>query len=54
MAPLPDCVAEGAGYDLEKAKALPPLPGRPAPGQRFATPTYTDGQVAEPMRTAAE
>ena len=29
-------VAEMAGIDLEKAKALPPLPGKPAPGQRRA------------------
>ncbi len=47
-------VADGAGYDLEKATALPPLPGRPAPGRRFDAPTYTDGQIAEPLRTAAE
>ena len=26
-------VAEGAGIDLERAKALPPLPGKPAPHQ---------------------
>jgi len=31
-------VAEGAGIDLEKAKALPPLPGRPAPGQNRSAP----------------
>jgi catalase len=37
-------VAEGAGIDLEKAKALPPLPGKPAPHQRRAGPTYTDGK----------
>ena len=47
-------VADGAGIDLAKARALPPLPGRPAPGQRFEHETYADGQVAEPMRTAAE
>lgn len=28
-------VAEGAGIDLEKAKALPPLPGRAAPHKRL-------------------
>jgi catalase len=27
-------VAQGAGIDLDKAKALPPLPGKPAPGKR--------------------
>ena len=27
-------VAEGAGVDLDKARALPPLPGRPAPAPR--------------------
>ena len=35
-------VAQGAGIDLERAKALPPLPGKPAPGERRAA-TYTDG-----------
>jgi catalase len=40
-------VAEGAGIDLEKAKALPPLPGKPAPGQRRAAPTYADGSSEE-------
>ena len=48
-------VAAGAGIDLEKAKALPPLPGRPAPGQRFEHSTYTDGKAEEAMpRQAAE
>jgi catalase len=37
-------VAEAAGLDLEKAKALPSLPGKPAPGQNRAGPTYTDGK----------
>ncbi|WP_434458580.1 catalase [Stutzerimonas urumqiensis] len=32
-------VAQGAGIDLEKAKALPPLEGRPAPGQDFPAGT---------------
>ncbi len=36
-------VAEGAGIDLEKAKALPPLPGKPAPGKRRTTPTRPPG-----------
>jgi catalase len=40
-------VAEGAGIDLEKAKRLPPLPGKPAPGQRRPGPTYTSGQPEE-------
>ena len=48
-------VAKGAGIDLEKAKALPPLPGKPAPGQNRTGATYTDG-VAEATehRQAAE
>ena len=45
-------VAEGAGIDLEKAKALPPLPGRAAPGKRLQSETYTDGSQAH--RVAAE
>ncbi|MCJ2026791.1 catalase [Methylobacterium sp. J-067] len=43
-------VAEGAGIDLEKAKALPPLPGRAAPGKRLAAETYTENAP----RVAAE
>ncbi|KQQ25140.1 catalase [Methylobacterium sp. Leaf125] len=39
-------VAEGAGIDLEKARALPPLPGRAAPGKRLQSETYTDGSQA--------
>ncbi len=35
-------VAEGAGIDLEKAKALPPLPGRAAPHKRLQAETYTE------------
>ena len=35
-------MAQAAGIDLERAKALPPLPGKPAPGERRAS-TYTDG-----------
>ncbi len=42
-------VAEGAGIDLEKAKALPPLPGRAAPGKRLQAETYTDG--SRPIRS---
>jgi catalase len=40
-------VAEGAGIDLQKALALPPLPGKPAPGQNRSGPTYSDGQAEE-------
>ena len=40
-------VAEGAGIDLQKAIALPPLPGKPAPGQNRSGPTYSDGQAEE-------
>ena len=40
-------VAEGAGIDLEKAKALPPLEGKPAPGEHRPGPTYTDGRPEE-------
>ena len=40
-------VAEGAGIDLQKAQALPPLPGKPAPGQNRSGPTYSDGQAEE-------
>ncbi|GJD51001.1 Catalase [Methylobacterium crusticola] len=45
-------VAEGAGIDLEKAKALPPLPGRAAPHKRLSAETYTDGSQAH--KVAAE
>jgi catalase len=37
-------VAQGAGIDLEKAKALPPLDGRPAPHDNRPGPTYTGGR----------
>ena len=37
-------VAQTAGIDLEKAKALPPLEGKPAPGQNRKGPTYSDGE----------
>jgi catalase len=46
-------VAEGAGIDLEKAKALPPLPGRAAPHKRLQAETYTEGGNA-PQKVAAE
>jgi catalase len=38
-------VAEGAGIDLQRALALPPLPGKPAPGERRSGPTYTSGET---------
>jgi len=38
-------VAQGAGIDLEKAKRLPPLPGKPVPGENRPGPTYTDGKL---------
>ena len=41
-------LAEGAGIDLEKAKALPPLEGRPAPGSDRDRPTYTSGEAEGP------
>jgi catalase len=44
-------VAQVAGIDLEKAKALPPLPGKPAPGERRAQPTYTSGKREEAAGT---
>ncbi|SNS67951.1 catalase [Noviherbaspirillum humi] len=40
-------VAQAAGIDLEKAKALPPLPGKPAPHQRRPQSTYTSGKAEE-------
>jgi catalase-related immune-responsive protein len=36
-------VAEGTGIDLEEAKSLPPLPGKPAPGENRTASTYTSG-----------
>jgi len=41
-------VAQGAGIDLEKAKGLPPLEGKPPPGQNRPGPTYTSGKQEEP------
>jgi catalase len=41
-------VADYASIDLEKAKALEPLPGRPAPYQRRPASTYTSGKREEP------
>lgn len=51
-----DRVAEGAGIDLEKARTLPPMPEKPAPGQNRRSPTCTDGRREEavPHLQAAE
>lgn len=46
-------VAQTAGIDLEKARALPPLPGKPAPHERRAAPTYSSGKAEEPAPTEA-
>ena len=46
-------VAEASGLDLAKAKALPPLPGKPAPHQKRQGPTYTDGKREEGTRLQA-
>jgi len=43
-------VAEGAGIDLNAAKALPPLEGKPAPGERRQGSTYTDGKPEQPAK----
>jgi catalase len=43
-------VAQFAGIDLEKAKALPPMPGKPAPHQRRTGSTYTSGKKEEAAR----
>jgi catalase len=40
-------VAQGAGIDLEQAKSLPPLEGKPAPHQRREASTYSDGTPEE-------
>jgi catalase len=40
-------VAQVAGIDLEKAKALPPLPGKPAPHADRQASTYTSGQAEQ-------
>jgi catalase len=45
-------VAEGAGIDLERAKSLPPLPGKPAPHQDRSGSTYTDGRPEEPAKSS--
>jgi catalase len=44
-------VAQAAGVDLEAAKALPPLPGRPAPHEARSAPKYTSGQPEAPAAT---
>jgi catalase len=40
-------VAAAAGIDLSKAKDLPPLAGKPAPGERRSAETYTSGKTEE-------
>ena len=45
-------VAEGAGIDLEKAKALPPLPGHPGPNRHRDRVTYTDGKPESGSRSS--
>jgi len=40
-------VAKAAGIDLEKAKALPPLEGKPPPNQNRPASTYTSGRPGE-------
>ncbi|TWI54997.1 catalase [Pseudomonas duriflava] len=37
-------LANGVGIDIEKAKALPPLEGRPAPGQDLDVTLYDTGE----------
>jgi catalase len=40
-------IAEAAGIDLARARALPPLPGKPAPHQCRTPATYTSGKQEE-------
>jgi catalase len=47
-------VAEIAGIDLERAKALPPLEGKPAPHAHRAGATYSDGKSVEEPATSEE
>jgi catalase len=47
-------VAEVAGIDLERAKALPPLPGKPAPHQGRQQGTYTSGKQEQPAGVEQE
>jgi catalase len=44
-------VAQAAGIDLERAKALPPLPGKPAPHQKGGASAYTSGKPEESMQS---
>jgi catalase len=48
-------VAAGAGINLEEAKSLPPLDGKPAPGERRQSSTYTSGksEAKEPRAMVA-
>jgi catalase len=47
-------VAEAAGIDLEKAKALPPLEGKPPPHQARQGATYTDGKTENEEPASSE
>jgi len=47
-------VAELAGIDLEKAKALPPLPNRPAPHQKRQGATYTGGELENGVKNGSQ
>ncbi len=40
-------VGKGIGIDIEKARKLPPLPGKPAPGEARKQSTFTSGKPAE-------
>jgi catalase len=44
-------LAQGVGVDIEKAKALPPLPNRPAPGEDRPASTTVDGQQEPAQKT---
>ena len=48
-------VAAGAGIDLEETKSLPPLPGKPPPGEKRPASSYTSGQseASQPRQTFA-
>lgn len=47
-------VAQAAGIDLDAARRLGNLPGRPAPGQNDDASRYSSGQIAEPERRSDE
>lgn len=54
---IPGRVSKCAGFDLARAKALPPMPGKPLPHRRRDEPTYvggeTESQAAQPARPTA-